>query len=225
MDMGIPPLILENILESNPLKSRLLGCALTVHKRVPSGGKQQHQQQQQQQHQQHQQHQQQQQQQQQQQRVLRADRIPKTCHIILYYVVYVYIYIYIYIHMCVYLSLSIRVYIYVCIYIYIYIYNEDFAACDTSKDGELDRPRAVARARVFSIDSIRNRKTSVVCISIRNPARLETPMLGKWTNGVSTNGTANFMFLIEGLFRTPVNILVYSQKCQGVPFSPICQNS
>ena len=49
----------------------------------------------------------------------------------------------------------------------------------------------------------------------------------KVTNGVSTNRVAaSFMFcLTEGLLGgTPVNLLVSSQTCQGVPFSPICQN-
>ena len=32
-------------------------------------------------------------------------------------------------------------------------------------------------------------------------------------------------FLTEGLLGTPVNLLLSSQTCQGVPFSPISQNS
>ena len=46
----------------------------------------------------------------------------------------------------------------------------------------------------------------------------------KW---VSTNGvTAIYMlFWQRDLLGTPVNLLWYSQKCQGVAFSPICQNS
>ena len=42
------------------------------------------------------------------------------------------------------------------------------------------------------------------------------------TNGVSTNGvTANFMlFLTEGLFGHPVNLLLSPQKCQGIPLFP-----
>ena len=45
----------------------------------------------------------------------------------------------------------------------------------------------------------------------------------KGTNGVCTNGvTATFMFLTDFL-GTPVNLLLYSQKCQGVFVTPICQ--
>ena len=49
----------------------------------------------------------------------------------------------------------------------------------------------------------------------------------KGTNGVSTNGlTANLMFLLtEGpSWLLPLNLLLSSQKCQGVPFSPIRRN-
>ena len=48
----------------------------------------------------------------------------------------------------------------------------------------------------------------------------------KGTNRVSTNGvTANLTSFDRGTFwGTPVNLLLSSQKCQGVPLSPICQN-
>ena len=37
--------------------------------------------------------------------------------------------------------------------------------------------------------------------------------------------TANFMVFDRGTFRVlPLICFVSSQKCQGVPFSPICQN-
>ena len=68
------------------------------------------------------------------------------------------------------------------------------------------------------------------CAPPRTPTRARLRMgclccRRKGTNGVSTNGvTANFMFLTEGLFGYSVNLLVYSQKCQGVHVSPICQN-
>ena len=44
----------------------------------------------------------------------------------------------------------------------------------------------------------------------------------KGTNGVSTNGVAaNFMVFDRGAFLgTPVNLLLYSQKFQGVTFFP-----
>ena len=46
------------------------------------------------------------------------------------------------------------------------------------------------------------------------------------TNGVSTNGVTAFfvVFCQRDFLGTPVNLLLSSQKCQGVPFSPICQN-
>ena len=49
----------------------------------------------------------------------------------------------------------------------------------------------------------------------------------KGTNGVSTNGvTANFMLFDRGTFWVlPLNLRLSSQKCQGVPFSPICEKS
>ena len=47
----------------------------------------------------------------------------------------------------------------------------------------------------------------------------------KGANGVSTSGvTAKIMFFDRD-FGTPVNLLLYSQKCQGVPFSQSVQNS
>ena len=57
------------------------------------------------------------------------------------------------------------------------------------------------------------------------PARKGTN--GVSTNGVSTNGvTANLVFFDRGTFWVlPFNMLLASQKCRGVPFSPVCQNS
>ena len=49
-------------------------------------------------------------------------------------------------------------------------------------------------------------------------------MFRKGSNEVSTNGvTANVLscFLTEGLVGTPVDLRLSSQKCQGVPVSPI----
>ena len=51
------------------------------------------------------------------------------------------------------------------------------------------------------------------------------------TNGVSINSMGSLQmscFLTEGRFGyagTPVSLRLYSQECQGVPFSPICQKS
>ena len=50
----------------------------------------------------------------------------------------------------------------------------------------------------------------------------------KGTNGVGTSmGSLRILCLLtEGTFwGAPVNLLLSSQKCQGVPFSPIRQNS
>ena len=49
--------------------------------------------------------------------------------------------------------------------------------------------------------------------------------LEKGTNGVSTNGvTANFVFFGRDLLGIPASLLLFAQKCQGGPLSPICQN-
>ena len=47
----------------------------------------------------------------------------------------------------------------------------------------------------------------------------------KGTNGVGTDGvTENCMFFDRGTFWVlTFNLRLSSQKCQGVPFSPICQ--
>ena len=49
----------------------------------------------------------------------------------------------------------------------------------------------------------------------------------KGTNGVSTNGvTANLMLFDRGTFWViPLTYFDLYKKCQGVPFSPVCQNS
>ena len=47
----------------------------------------------------------------------------------------------------------------------------------------------------------------------------------KRTDGVGTNGvSANFMFFYSGTFWTLINLLLYSQKCQGTFCPPICRN-
>ena len=50
--------------------------------------------------------------------------------------------------------------------------------------------------------------------------------LRKGTNGVSTKwGHCTFIaFRQRGFLGIPVNLLLPSQQCQGVPFSPICRN-
>ena len=51
---------------------------------------------------------------------------------------------------------------------------------------------------------------------------------GKGQMGSALTGSLQipcfFLFLKRDLLGTPVNLLLPSQKCQGVPFSPICQN-
>ena len=48
----------------------------------------------------------------------------------------------------------------------------------------------------------------------------------KGANGVSTKRVTAFccFFGQRDFLVTPVNLLLSTQKCQGVPFSPICQN-
>ena len=100
------------------------------------------------------------------------------------------------------LSLSLSLYIYIYVYIYIYIYY-------TSTHIHIYTYRDICREREGLQAHPRE-------LSIR-----------KGTNGVSTNGvTANFMVFDRGTFGcTPVSLLLSSQKCQGVPFAPTCQNS
>ena len=51
-----------------------------------------------------------------------------------------------------------------------------------------------------------------------------TALTRKGTSGVSTNGvTAKFMFFDGDFLGTPIKQLLYSKKCQGVPFSLNCQ--
>ena len=47
--------------------------------------------------------------------------------------------------------------------------------------------------------------------------------LRRGTNGVSTDGVSSAEAQRDFL-GTPVNLLLSSQKCPGVPFSPICPN-
>ena len=52
--------------------------------------------------------------------------------------------------------------------------------------------------------------------------------LGKGQNGVSTNEMGSLQLSCFGrkdFLGTPVNLLLSPPKCQGVPFSPICQHS
>ena len=48
----------------------------------------------------------------------------------------------------------------------------------------------------------------------------------KGTDGVSTNGFAANLMLFDRVtfWVLPLTEVLSSQKCQGVPFSPICQN-
>ena len=77
------------------------------------------------------------------------------------------------------------------------------------------------------------RKEETECASESDsgpPARPTRPPSKRWLgerqHGVSTNGvTANIIFFDRDFLGTPFNLLLYSQKCQGVPLPPICQNS
>ena len=53
------------------------------------------------------------------------------------------------------------------------------------------------------------------------PARLGAA-LGRWAKGVRNSwGHCNlYVFLQRDLLGIPVNLLLFSKKCQGVPFSP-----
>ena len=63
-----------------------------------------------------------------------------------------------------------------------------------------------------------------VILYVRNGEPRDVGSARKGANGVGTSGvTANFSFLTD-FWGTPVNLLLYSQKRQGIPLSPICQN-
>ena len=61
----------------------------------------------------------------------------------------------------------------------------------------------------------------------RNSANTVSAHTRKGTNGVSTDGvTANFTLFDGGTFGVlPLTYFYIPLKCQGVPFSSICQNS
>ena len=69
----------------------------------------------------------------------------------------------------------------------------------------------------------------------REPRRFETVRpeiresrlwLGKAEMGKALIGSPHlFVFFDRGFLGAPVSLLLFSQKCQVVPFSPICQNS
>ena len=58
----------------------------------------------------------------------------------------------------------------------------------------------------------------------RRPAERRRGVVGKGQMR-SALIIANLLFFDRDLLGTPVNLLLPSQKCQGVPFSPICRNS
>ena len=45
----------------------------------------------------------------------------------------------------------------------------------------------------------------------------------KGTNGSALMGSLQLSFLLRDFWGTPANLLLPYQKCQGIPFSPICQ--
>ena len=58
--------------------------------------------------------------------------------------------------------------------------------------------------------------------------RATAKLLGKGQMGSALMGSLQTNMFFDRVFFlviTPVNLLLYSQKCQGEPFSPICQNS
>ena len=68
-------------------------------------------------------------------------------------------------------------------------------------------------------------KTAWTCSTSPCPAGSARLEFRRGTNGVSTNRVIAFVcvFWRRDLLGTPVNLLWSSQKCQGVPYSPICQ--
>ena len=66
---------------------------------------------------------------------------------------------------------------------------------------------------------------ALLCI-LRRSGRRGRWLFGKGQMGWALMGvTANFMFFDRDFWGAPIKLLVSSQKCQGVPFSPIRQNA
>ena len=105
---------------------------------------------------------------------------------------------YVCMYVCMYTYIYIYIYTYICMYVCIYIYIYIYICRPSGREpaGSSGTSSATTGSR-------------------------------KGTNGVSTTGvTANSTFLLHwDLLGTPVNLLLSSQKCQGVPFSPICRIS
>ena len=124
---------------------------------------------------------------------------------------YIHMYIYIYIHIHIYIYIY-TIYIYI-LYIYIYTYMYVIATRpyrgppvpgDESCSLELrDARKALAFGRLFCC---------LFCFA------------RKGAEGASSNGVTANVLRQRDFLGTPVNLLVSSRKCQGIPFSPICQN-
>ena len=52
----------------------------------------------------------------------------------------------------------------------------------------------------------------------------QSPYFGNGQMGSALMGSLQISYFSTDLLGTPVNLLLSSQKCQVVPFSPICQN-
>ena len=120
----------------------------------------------------------------------------------IYIYIHTYIHIYAYIYIYIYMYIHIYIYIYthcICTHIYVYMYIY------------IEREREISKRRSPGDFPGKPARRILVC-DIR-----------KGTNGVSTYGvTANVVFFDWGFLGTPVNLLLSSQKSQGLPFSPIC---
>ena len=100
------------------------------------------------------------------------------------------------------------------------------------------RPRTLYGDAVFCDDICLLRELHIIlCICILwiyiyfsdpgRAARAGLALVGKGQMGSALMGSLQiFLFFDRGTFLgTPVNLLLSPQKCQGVPFSPICQSS
>ena len=118
---------------------------------------------------------------------------------------YIYIYIYIY-NVCVFLSLS--------LYIYIYTYAEDARQL-------LGRRRAPLRLEEPGVTHIQCVQLSCTFVYIYiytyiGKGQMRSALMVSLQNSV-------FLFRQRDFLGTPVNLLLSSQKCQGVPFFTICK--
>ena len=155
----------------------------------------------------------------------------------------IYIYIILYIYIYIYISYYIYIYIYIHIYIYIYLLLH-LRGCGRGSRGArlwrrggqeaggiVQHPYVYTYMYIYIYVYIHiyiyNIYIYIYIWATQGAPTSQPGSFRKGTNGVSTSGghCKLYVFGQRDLLGIPVNLFLSSQKCQGVPFSPICQNS